>query len=53
MTADGAPARDRYIDFLRVVGVGVVVFGHRAAFMVSWASDTSPGINALSWTPAL
>jgi hypothetical protein len=53
MTTDGAAVRDRTIDLLRVVGVGVVVIGHWGVFMVFWEGDTIRGINALSVIPAL
>ena len=45
--------RDRYLDFLRVLGVGIVVVGHWAVFMVFWEGDTIRGINALSVIPAI
>ncbi|MCB2223961.1 MAG: acyltransferase [Actinobacteria bacterium] len=51
--AVSAPARDRYVDLLRVVGVCVVVFGHWAVFMVFWEGDAIRGVNALSVVPAL
>ena len=55
-TASGArePDRDRYVDFLRVVAIGFVVFGHWLVTSVVYAGGTFQAadvLRAVWWAP--
>jgi fucose 4-O-acetylase-like acetyltransferase len=45
--------RDRYVDLLRAISIGVVVFGHWLMAVVYWGAHGTGGGNALSSIPAL
>jgi fucose 4-O-acetylase-like acetyltransferase len=46
-------SRDRYVDFLRVVSIGVVVIGHWLMAVVSWRGDSFETANVLALVPGL
>jgi fucose 4-O-acetylase-like acetyltransferase len=46
--ADRTPdSRERYVDFLRALSIGVVVFGHWLAAVITWRDGDIGGTNAL------
>ena len=52
--AAATPAsRERYVDFLRAVNIGVVVFGHWLMAVVFWQGGEFRGENALELVPGL
>jgi fucose 4-O-acetylase-like acetyltransferase len=46
-------SRDRYVDFLRIVSIGVVVIGHWLMAVVSWRGDSFETENVLALVPGL
>ena len=52
--ARATPAgRDRYVDFLRVLSLGLVVVGHWLATLVWWEEGTVRGENGLNVLPEM
>src|SRR5437870_779772 len=52
--ADATPAtRDRYVDFLRALSIGVVLIGHCLRAMVIWHNGVLGGANALDAIPGI
>ena len=47
------PSRDRYVDFLRLASIGVVVLGHWLMAVVTWRGSTFHVDNAIELTPGL
>jgi len=51
MAAATGPTRDRYVDFLRVCAIGVVVLWHWALSVVYWSGDRWVNPNPLHTVP--
>ncbi len=52
--ADATPAtRDRYVDFLRAVSIGVVVIGHWTIALISWDDGLIRATSAVGKAPGL
>ena len=47
------PSRDRYVDFLRLFSIGVVVLGHWLMLVVTWHGATLETGNVIGMVPGL
>ena len=53
LAAQTPATRDRYVDLVRALSIGVVVFGHWLMAVVWWGSGGTGGANALTLIPVL
>src|SRR5690348_9567856 len=53
LAAQTPASRDRYVDFLRLASIGVVVLGHWLLAVVIWRGSTFRVGNVVGMTPGL